>query len=192
MTKESLRKKANHASRYRSRTLACVVESPKFINNLMGIVRTAEALGVGKLCVIDDGKLKLPKDWKKMRENPQFNKLSSSGIKWLFVKTFSSTQECLDYLSKKNFTNIGTSPHSLGKKNLALSEGKYTDSHLAIWFGNEARGLSEEALEACDFCVQIPMYGIIESMNLSSSASIVLNHIVNKRQEFSRKKLSKS
>jgi len=126
-----------------------------------------------------------------MRDNPHLKKASASAIKWLFVKIFSSTSEGLQHLAKKDFTNIGTSPHQLGKKNVPLSEGKYTQSHLAVWYGNEARGLSEEALETCDFCIQIPMYGIIESMNLSSSASVILNYIVEKRQEYSRRKLSK-
>lgn len=191
MTKPSLRKKANRASTFRSRTFVCVIEHPKTLMNVMGIIRSAEALGVGKICVIDDGKLKLPDDWQKMRDNPHFLKLSASGIKWIYMKIFSSTSECLDYLAKKNYTNVGTSPHQLGKKNVMLSQGKYTQKHLAVWFGNETNGLSQEASDACDFCIQIPMYGIIESMNLSSSASIVLNHIIEKRQEFSKRKLSK-
>lgn len=191
MSKSSLREKANRASVYRSRTLVCVVENPNLINNLMGIIRTAEALGVGKIYVIDNGKLKLPNDWQKMRDDPQFLNLSASGIKWLYVKKFSSTSECLQHLAKKNFTNVGTSPHQFGKKNVPLSEGKYAQHHLAVWFGNEARGLSQEALDACDFCIQIPMYGIIESMNLSSSASIVLQYIVEKRHAYSRNKLEK-
>ena len=155
----------------------------------MGIIRTAEALGVGKVYLIDDGRLRIPNNWQSMRNHPLLLKLSASGIKWLFVKKFSSTTECLQHLAKKNFTNVGTSPHLLGKKNFPLLEGKYTQHHLAVWFGNETRGLSQEALDACDFCIQIPMYGIIESMNLSSSASIVLNHIVEKRQAYSRKKI---
>ena len=126
-----------------------------------------------------------------MRENPQFVNLSASGIKWLYVKRFVSTAECLQHLAKKRFTNIGTSSHQLGKKNVPLYEGKYTQHNLAVWFGNEVHGLSREALDACDFCIQIPMYGIIESMNLSSSASIVLSYIVEKRHEFYRIKSSK-
>lgn len=191
MPRISLRKKAKIASVFRSRTLVCVVENPNLINNLMGIVRTAEALGVGKVYVIDNGKLKLPNDWKEMRDNPQFVGLSASGIKWIYVKKFSSTAECLQHLAKKNFTIVGTSPHKLGKKNLLLSEGKYTQSHLAVWFGNEVRGLSKEALETCDFCIKIPMCGIIESMNISSSASIVLNYVVEKRHEYSKRKIAK-
>jgi len=191
MSRTSLRERANKASVFRSKTLVCVVEKPKLINNLMGIVRTAEALGVGKVYLIDDGRLKLPKDWQSMRNNPKLVSLSASGIKWLYLKKFSSTTECLKHLAKKNFTNVGTSPHPLGKKNIPLLDGKYTQHHLAIWFGNETLGLSQEALEACDFCIQIPMYGVIESMNLSSSASIVLNYIVEKRHAFSRRKLHK-
>jgi tRNA (guanosine-2'-O-)-methyltransferase len=191
MSKRTLREKADRASIFRSRTLACVVENPKLIVNVMGIIRTAEALGVGQVYVIDNGKLKIPKDWQDMRDSPELVNLSASGIKWMYVKMFSSTSECLEYLAKKHFTNIGTSSHQLGKKNVPLSKGKYTQRHLAVWFGNEAHGLSPEALKACDFCIQIPMYGIIESMNLSSSASVVLNHIVGKRHEFYRKKILK-
>ncbi len=191
MAKESLRKRANKASKFRSKTLICVVENPKNMGNLRGIVRTAEALCIGKIFVIDNGRLNLPKDWQKMRENSRLKKKSASGIKWIFVKVFPSTYECLKYLEKNNFTNVGTSPHKLGEKNISLSEGKYTQNKLAVWFGNEANGLSKEALKACEFCVQIKMYGIIESMNLSSSASIILNYIVEERQKYSKKKLSK-
>ncbi len=161
MTKPTLRIKANKASALRSRTLVCVVENPKMLHNLMAIVRTSETLGVGKMYVIDGNNL-LDKDWQKMRGDKKMLNLSASGIKWLFVKRFSSTNECLEHLAKKKFTNVGTSPHQLGKTNVFLSEGKYTQHHLAVWFGNESHGLSKEALDACDFCIQIPMYGITE------------------------------
>ena len=161
MSRKSLREKADRASIYRSKTLVCVVENPKNIKNLAGIIRTAEALGVGKVYLIDNGRLKLPGNWQNMRNDPKLLNLSASGIKWLFVKKFSSTTECLQHLAKKNFVNVGTSSHAQGKKDVPLSEGKYTQHHLAVWFGNETRGMTQEALGACDFCIQIPMHGII-------------------------------
>ncbi len=190
MSRISLRERAKKVSLNRSKSLICVIEHPKYIDNLTGIIRTAEVLGVSKVYIIDDGRLKLP-DWQSMRNDSRLVKLSASGIKWLFVKKFSSTAECLKHLSKKNFTNIGTSPHMLGKKNFDLSEGKYTQHHLAVWFGNETIGLSKEALDACDFCVQIPVYGIVESLNISSCAAIVLHHIVEKRRTYTKVKLQK-
>ena len=186
--KTSLREKADKTSALRSKTLICVIENPKNISNLMGIIRSAESLAVGKIYLIDN-RLKLPDNWQEMRNKSKLLRLSGSGIKWIFIKKFSSTTECLQHLAKKNFINIGTSSHIQGKKSISLSEGKYTQPNLAIWFGNETVGLSKEALDACDFVVKIPMYGIIESMNLNSSASIILQHVVEKRQEYSRNKI---
>ncbi|WP_308426762.1 TrmH family RNA methyltransferase, partial [Mesonia mobilis] len=108
-------------------------------------------------------------------------------IKWSFVKTFSSTKECIEHLEKKRFTSIATSPHTKGKTNLYLQDGNYTQKRLAIWFGNEARGISDIAVESCKACVQIQMAGIIESMNLATSTGIVLYEITKQRREYQTK-----
>ena len=44
----------------------------------------------------------------------------------------------------------------------------------AVLFGNEARGLNGKTLEQCQRIVSIPMYGKAESLNLATSASIIL------------------
>lgn len=44
----------------------------------------------------------------------------------------------------------------------------------SILFGNEARGLPKEILEQCDHIVSIPMYGKAESLNLATSAAVIL------------------
>lgn len=109
-------------------------------------------------------------------------KPSASAIKWSFVKKFDSTKSCLDHLSAKGFSSIVTSPHIKGQKNVELSEGNYTHERLAVWFGNETRGVSEEAIAASELCVSIPMYGIIESLNLGTSSGIVLYEITKQRR----------
>lgn len=38
-----------------------------------------------------------------------------------------------------------------------------------MWFGNESKGVSEEAVETADVCIRIPMRGIVESLNLGTS-----------------------
>lgn len=74
-----------------------------------------------------------------------------------------------------------------GKRNVVLHEGQYNQSRLAVWFGNEARGISALAVERSDFCVQIPMYGIIESLNLGTSTGIVLYEVTKQRRQFIQK-----
>ncbi len=43
-------------------------------------------------------------------------------------------------------------------------------------FGNEARGLSEAALELVDDRVRLPIYGSAESLNVATAASVLLYH----------------
>ena len=182
-TKSTLRKKADEFKDLRCKNLIVVLEEPTDIKNIGTVVRNINALGVEKLYIVD-GKKRLPEDWQEMRERKSLLKPSVSAIKWSFVKTFSSTQECIEHLEKNRFTSIATSPHTKGKTNLYLQNGDYTQKRLAVWFGNEARGISNLAVENCKACVQIQMAGIIESMNLATSTGIVLYEITKQRREY--------
>lgn len=182
-TKSSLRKKADEVKDLRCKNLIAVLEEPTDIKNIGTVVRNINALGVEKLYIVD-GKKRLPENWEEMRERKSLLKPSVSAIKWSFVKTFSSTEECIEHLEKKRFISIATSPHKKGKTNLYLQNGNYTQKRLAVWFGNEARGISNLAVENCKACVQIQMAGIIESMNLATSTGIVLYEITKQRREY--------
>ena len=182
-TKSTLRKKADEVKDLRCKNLIAVLEEPTDIKNIGTVVRNINALGVEKLYIVD-GKKRLPEEWEEMRERKSLLKPSVSAIKWSFVKTFSSTEECIEHLEKKRFTSIATSPHTKGKTNLYLQNGNYTQKRLAVWFGNGASGISDLAVENCTACVQIQMAGIIESMNLATSTGIVLYEITKQRREY--------
>jgi len=100
-------------------------------------IRNINALGVEKLYIVDS-KEKLPKDWQEMRERKSLLATSVSAVKWTFVKTFKSTEECIEHLKNKKFVSVVTSPHIKGKTNVILHEGNYTQKRLAVWFGNES------------------------------------------------------
>ena len=53
-----------------------------------------------------------------------------------------------------------------------------------MWFGNEARGLSGLAVEGSEMCISIPMFGMIESLNLATSSGIVLYEVTKQRREY--------
>lgn len=81
-----------------------------------------------------------------------------------------------------------TSPHVKGKINIFLHEGDFTvHSKLAVWFGSEATGISERAIERSEMCVSIPMFGMIESLNLGTSSGIVLYEVTKQRREYQSK-----
>ncbi|MEM9706191.1 MAG: RNA methyltransferase [Pseudomonadota bacterium] len=185
--RQSVRKRANEIKEFRCKNLIAVLENPNNIKNIGMVIRNVNALGVEKVYIVDPRKA-LPDDWQDMRERRSLSKTSVSAVKWTFVRRFDNTEACLSQLKKNNYVSIVTSPHIKGKKNIYLHEGDYTEhTKLAVWFGNEKRGISPMAADASDLCVAIPMFGMIESLNLGTSSGIVLYEITKQRREYQSK-----
>ena len=183
-TKSTKRILADKIERYRCKNLIAVIEDPSDVRNIGTVIRNVNALGVEKAYVVDP-KNRLPDDWQVMRERKSLSKSSVSAIKWSFVKRFDSTVACLEHLARKGFVSVVTSPHVKGKKNVILHEADYTEyTKLAVWFGNESRGISDEAVEHSEMCISIPMFGMIESLNLGTTSGIVLYEITTQRREY--------
>lgn len=184
--KSEIRQRADDVKDYRCKNLIAVLEFPTDIKNIGTVIRNVNALGVEKTYIVDP-RNSLPDDWQEMRERKSLSKTSVSAIKWSFVKRFDSTEQCLEHLERKRFTSIVTSPHVKGKENFVLHDADYTHPRLAVWFGNESRGISAEAVEKSSFCVSIPMFGMIESLNLGTTSGIVLYEITKQRREYQQK-----
>ena len=185
--KNSVRQRADKIKDYRCKNLIAVIEDPSDIRNIGTVIRNVNALGVEKAYIIDP-RAALPEDWQEMRETRSLSKTSVSAIKWSFVKRFDSTEACVDHLEKNRFVSIVTSPHIKGRKNAILDEVDFTEHYkLAVWFGNETRGISELAVDNSEMCVSIPMFGMIESLNLGTTSGIVLYEVTKQRREYQRK-----
>lgn len=182
-----LRERMQKIKNFRCKNLIAVLEEPSNYKNIGTVIRNVNALGVEKAYVIDSRNL-LPNDWHEMRQTKSLSEISASAIKWSFVKKFASTEDCLVHLKRKGYASLVTSPHLKGRRNVVLHEGDYTNySKLAIWFGNETRGISEAAIESSAGCINIPMYGLIESLNLGTTTGIVLYEVTKQRREYQSK-----
>ena len=183
-SKPSLRAKADRIRDFRCKNLIAVIEHPNDLRNIGTIIRNVNALGVEKAYVVTSQEF-LPDDWQEMRGRRSLNAISASAIKWSFVRKFLDTESCLAHLERKGFVSVVTSPHTKGRKNVILHEADYTKfKKLAVWFGSEGTGISPLALERSALCVNVPMFGIIESLNLGTSSGIVLYEITRQRREF--------
>jgi tRNA (guanosine-2'-O-)-methyltransferase len=183
-TRPTVRARANAIKPFVCKNLIAVVEAPSDIKNIGTVIRNVNALGVEKVYIVDPNRA-LPDDWQEMRERSSLMKTSVSAVKWSFVRRFDSTDDCFDHLERKNFRSIVTSPHVKGKTSIYLHEGDFTQhAKLAVWFGNEKRGISERAVERSDMCVAIPMFGMIESFNLGTSSGIVLYEVAKQRRAY--------
>ena len=182
--RKSIRKRADEIKPFRCKNLIAVLENPSDMRNIGTVIRNVNALGVEKVYIVDP-RGSLPDNWEDMRDQKVFSKPSVSAVRWTFVKRFGSTDECFDYLEKKGFKSIVTSPHVKGKTSIFLHEGDYTvHTKLAVWFGSEATGISDLAVERSEMCVGIPMFGMIESLNLGTSSGIVLYEVAKQRREY--------
>ena len=182
-----VRAKADAIKDYRCKNLIAVIEDPHDIRNIGTVIRNVNALGVEKAYIVDPRR-SLPDDWQEMRERKSLSKSSVSAIKWSFVKRFDTTKDCLEHLEKNRFVSIVTSPHVKGKKNEILDEVDYTVfTKLAVWFGSESRGISDIAVQRSEMCVSIPMFGMIESLNLGTTSGIVLYEVTKQRRDYQSK-----
>lgn len=182
--KRSARKRADEIRDFRCKNLIVVIEDPENPRNIGTVIRNVNALGAEKVYVIDPRHV-LPDDWSDLRTEPKLSKLSVSAVKWTFVKRFDSTEECLTHLEKNHFVSIVTSPHRKGRINTFLHEGDFTEhAKLAVWFGSETKGISDLAVERSEQCVSIPMFGMIESLNLGTSSGIVLYEVTKQRRQY--------
>ena len=179
----SIREKITKIKHLQNKYFICVLENPTDIVNIASAMRNISAFGVTKLYAVGGNK-NLLKDFETSRTNKRLKNVSVGANKWVFVKHFDTTLECMEHLKKNLYTSIVTSSHQKGKNNVILYEGEFTQKRLAFWFGNEAKGISDEAVANADICIQIPMGGIVESLNLGTSTGIILSYISYQRLQF--------
>jgi len=133
-------------------------------HNAAAVWRSADCFGFGKIYIIfDQEKTFNPKKVGKAS--------SSSANKWLDFEIFKSTAECYEKLKKDGYKIYATILDSEAKD---LKDIKFSNGKNAIVLGNEHRGISETAAEGADEKIYIPMLGMVQSLNLSVTAGIIM------------------
>ncbi len=153
----------------RTRTLTVVMEAFCDPQNVNAVLRTCEAFGVQDVHAIE-GPMK---PWDRNK------KISQNADKWLDVRRWRSTAECLAHLRSEGYaiyaTHLDDRARSLG----SLPFG----GKVALVFGNEHRGVSPEALALADEAYAIPMRGFVQSLNVSVAAAISIATAVERREQ---------
>jgi tRNA (guanosine-2'-O-)-methyltransferase len=161
-------KKFRSVLRHRQPTLTVVMEDIHDPHNVSAILRSADAVGILEVQLVYIN-----------AEFPKLGKKSSaSALKWVSRRTFKSVKECYDQLHREGFLIYAT---HLSKKSLLLYELDFTKK-VALVFGNEHRGVSDEAAKLADENFQIPMVGMIQSLNVSVACAVSLYETYRQRQ----------
>jgi tRNA (guanosine-2'-O-)-methyltransferase len=145
----------------RQNDITVVLENVFDPHNISAVMRTCDAVGIQEIYVLNT-KIARHKKWG--------SKSSSSAAKWLTVHQFEDAQECFDAL-RKNYSKI-LATH-LTSDSADLYEVNFTQK-IALVFGNEHEGISEEILPLTDGNFIIPQAGMIRSLNISVACAVTL------------------
>lgn len=105
-------------------------------------------------------------------------KSSASAFKWIERERFRSVGSCFEKLREEGF-KIYASHIAEDSKNLYDLD---LTGKVALILGNEHRGISEEAANLADQRFIIPMYGMVQSLNVSVSAAITIYEALRQRK----------
>lgn len=141
--------------------LTVVLENVSDPHNISAVMRTCDAVGVQDIYILNT-KIGLHEMWSA--------KSSSSAAKWLTVHQFTNAEECFAAL-RKNFSKIYTT--HLSTDAVDLYELNLTES-VALVFGNEHSGVSDDIIGMADGNFIIPQVGIIKSLNISVACAVSL------------------
>ena len=154
---------------YRQPDLAVVMENVNDPHNIAAVMRTCDAVGVQDIYILNNSILQHRKFGKKS---------SASAVGWLTIHKYEDTSLCMEALKKRYSkiyaTHLGVASKSLYDLNLSES--------IALVFGNEHAGVTEECLKYCDGNFIIPQVGMIQSLNISVACAVTLYETFRQRQ----------
>ncbi|MBC7937602.1 MAG: RNA methyltransferase [Rhizobacter sp.] len=141
--------------------LTVVLENVFDPHNISAVMRTCDAVGIQDIYILNH-KIPPHRKWGA--------KSSSSAAKWLTIHQFTDAAACLAEL-RKQYKKIYTT--HLSTDAFSLHEIDLTES-VALVFGNEHSGVSEEIIAMADGNFIIPQVGIIKSLNISVACAVTL------------------
>jgi len=170
----------------RQKYLTLVLENIHDPHNVSAILRSADAVGIDKIYLIYNS-----------NKFPKIGRVSSaSAKKWIKLERFNEVKECFDALKKEKFKIYSTYIDNK-KKIYSLYELDLT-GRVALVFGNEHTGVSDEVKKSSGKNFMIPMYGMVQSLNVSVAVAVCLYEALRQRESkkmyekssFSKKELS--
>lgn len=163
------KEKIDRVVSHRTRNFTVVLDRLEDSFNMAAVLRTCESMGVQEVHIVI---------------NPEAPFVPNSRVaqgcdKWLDVKLYKTFTECREHLKSRGFSLYAS----------AIQDGAtslYTlrfDTKMALVFGNERYGVSEEVLKGVDGTFWVPMKGFSQSLNISAAASACISRAIAWRDE---------
>lgn len=144
----------------RTRYMTILTENTFHPQNASALVRHCEAFGVQDLHTVET----------MCRFDPSVNIVRGTD-KWIDIIRHDSTEEAIASLKASGYRIVATTPHreSCTPETFDVEKGRF-----CLVFGTEHAGVSPQIISAADEFLRIPMCGMVESLNVSASAAILI------------------
>lgn len=144
----------------RTRYMTILTENTFHPQNASALVRHCEAFGVQDLHTVET----------MCRFDPSVNIVRGTD-KWIDIIRHDSTEEAIASLKASGYRIVATTPHreSCTPETFDMEKGRF-----CLVFGTEHAGVSPQIISAADEFLRIPMCGMVESLNVSASAAILI------------------
>lgn len=155
-------KKFRNVVKSRQPNITVILEDVHDMHNVGAVMRSCDSIGVGEIFVLYTDTQK---------QTLVVGKRTSAGSKkWMDVHFYTDREACFKHIRSKYDTIVAT---HLGKSAKSIYEMDLTGS-VALLFGNEQLGVSEESLKYADANMVIPQVGMTSSLNISVACAVTL------------------
>jgi tRNA (guanosine-2'-O-)-methyltransferase len=167
---ETRLKKFDDTINERTRHITVVLEDIYQAHNASAVLRSCDCFGIQDVYFIENrNKYKISTD------------VDMGASSWLSIyrhseKENNNTIKCLQTLKAKGYTIVATTPH---EKDCTLGQLPI-DNKIALVFGTEIDGITDDVRNHADEFVRIPMYGFTESFNISVSAALSMYELTSR------------
>ena len=168
MTPERIQKIKQVLSK-RQNDLTVVLENVFDPHNISAVMRSCDAIGIREIFVLNT-KIPPHKKWGE--------RSSSSAAKWLLIHQFTDATSCFAVL-RQQYDQVLTT--HLSEDSISLYDCNLTGK-IALVFGNEHSGVSDEIRALADGNFIIPQVGMIQSLNISVACAVTLYEAFRQKQ----------
>ena len=162
---ENRRQRFNSVLSNRTQHFTVATEDVYQLHNTSAVMRTCDVFGVQELSIIEEQNVK-----RIDRE------IAMGAQKWVDLNRFNTAKDCINYMKNEGYQIVATTPHN----DDSLLQDFDISKKTCFFFGRETEGLSQDVIDSADCFLKIPMVGFTESLNISVSAAIILQHVTTK------------
>ena len=159
---DNRRERFNKVLAMRTKHFTVATEDVYQLHNTSAVMRTCDVFGIQEVNIVEE-----------VNSKSIDREIAMGAQKWVDLNRYHTVKSCIEDLKANGYKIVATTPHV---EDCDLIDFDITHKS-CFFFGRETEGLSQQVLDEADCYLKIPMVGFTESLNISVSAAIILQHV---------------